>query len=88
MGTSRTDIMNHHEIMTIEKAKELLDKSVKFIGKEVEIISLCAKDNKFNSNSYRIVNHRANSGNGSRSNFVSIGLHHSMRPKAAKQTKS
>lgn len=41
--------------MTIEKAKELLDKSEKFIGKEVEIVSLCAKDNKFNTSLYRIV---------------------------------
>ncbi len=47
--------MNHLEIMTIEKAKELLDKSTRFIGKEVEIISLCAKDNKFNTSKYRIV---------------------------------
>lgn len=47
--------MNHQEIMTIEKAKELLEKSVKFIGKEIEVISLSAKDNKCNSNSYRIV---------------------------------
>lgn len=47
--------MNYNEVMTIEKAKELLDKSVKYIGKEVEIISLSAKDNKFNTSSYRIV---------------------------------
>jgi hypothetical protein len=47
--------MNHQEVMTIEKAKELLDKSLKYIGTEVEIISLSAKDNKFNTNSYRIV---------------------------------
>jgi len=41
--------------MTIDKARELLDKSVKFIGKEVEVVSLCAKDNKFNTSLYRIV---------------------------------
>ena len=47
--------MNHYEVMTIEKAKELLDKSEKYIGTEVEIISLSAKDNKFNTSSYKIV---------------------------------
>lgn len=47
--------MNHEELMTIEKAKDLLDKSNKYIGKEVEIISLCAKDNKFNTSLYKIV---------------------------------
>ncbi|MGP8214107.1 MAG: hypothetical protein ACLQQ4_00950 [Bacteroidia bacterium] len=41
--------------MNIEKAKELLDKSLQYIGREVEIISLSAKDNKFNTNNYRIV---------------------------------
>ena len=47
--------MNHTEVMTIEKAKGLLDKSIKYIGQEVEIISVSAKDNKFNTNLYRIV---------------------------------
>ncbi|HTB06207.1 MAG TPA: hypothetical protein VK806_04575, partial [Bacteroidia bacterium] len=42
-------------IMNLEKAKELLDKSIKYIGKEVEIISLSAKDNKFDTSMYRIV---------------------------------
>ncbi len=47
--------MNHIEVMTIGKAKELLDKSEKYIGTEVEIISLSAKDNKFNTSSYRLI---------------------------------
>jgi hypothetical protein len=47
--------MNHQEVMTIEKAKDLLDKSVKYIGQEVEVISLSARDNKFNTSLYTIV---------------------------------
>jgi hypothetical protein len=47
--------MNQEGIMTIEKAKNLLDKSIKYIGQEVEIISLSARDNKFNTKLYRIV---------------------------------
>lgn len=47
--------MNHYEIMNIEKAKDLLDRSLKYIGKEIEIISLSAKDNKFNTSTYTIV---------------------------------
>ena len=41
--------------MTIEKAKELLEQSEQIIGTEVEVVSLSARDNKFNTNRYRIV---------------------------------
>jgi len=41
--------------MTIDKAKELLDRSEKYIGREIEIVSMSAKDHKFSTNLYRIV---------------------------------